>query len=83
MKKIILTSCFAICTIANAQELNKASLDSLFIHLNKEKIGAGSVSKVICTDGRIERADNVKDPKLYIEQISEMIERKRKLLLEE
>ncbi len=50
MKKIILTSCLAICTIANAQELNKSSLDSLFIHLNKEKIGAGSVS--IFQDGK-------------------------------
>ena len=34
---------------------------------------------IIYEDGRIERADNVKDPKLYIEQIDEMIERKKKL----
>ena len=29
--------------------------------------------------GRIERCDNVKDVKLYIEQIEEMIDRKRNL----
>ena len=46
-------------------------------------LGAGSISKMVYVDGRIERADNVKDPKLYIEQIEEMIARKRKLLLDE
>lgn len=43
-------------------------------------LGAGSVTKRVFGDGRIERCDNVKDVKLYIEQIDEMIERKRKLL---
>ena len=42
-------------------------------------LGAGSISKVVYEDGRIERADNLKDPKLYIEQIDEMIDRKKKL----
>lgn len=42
-------------------------------------LGAGSISKVVFPDGRIERADNVKDVALYIEKIDEMIERKREL----
>ncbi|MBR5421505.1 MAG: coproporphyrinogen dehydrogenase HemZ [Lachnospiraceae bacterium] len=44
-------------------------------------IGAGTVSKRVYTDGsgRIERCDTHKDLKLYLEGISEMIERKRKL----
>ncbi len=42
-------------------------------------LGAGSISKVVFEDGRIERTDNVKDVGLYIERIDEMIERKRKL----
>ncbi|MCI8342535.1 MAG: coproporphyrinogen dehydrogenase HemZ [Firmicutes bacterium] len=42
--------------------------------------GAGSVSKRVYPDGRIERSGNVKDVALYIEKIDEMIERKRKLL---
>jgi len=43
-------------------------------------LGAGSITKRVCADGRIERCDNVKDVELYIAQIDEMIERKRKLL---
>lgn len=43
-------------------------------------LGAGSITKRVFPDGRIERCDNVKDVKLYIEQIDEMIERKRRLL---
>lgn len=46
-------------------------------------LGAGSITKRIYPDGRIERCDNVKDVGLYIEKIEEMIERKRKLLTEE
>lgn len=46
-------------------------------------LGAGSISKRVYTDGRIERCDNVKDVGLYIEKIDEMIERKRRLLAEE
>lgn len=43
-------------------------------------LGAGSITKRVFEDGRIERCDNVKDVALYIEKIEEMIERKRKLL---
>ncbi|MDD6656855.1 MAG: hypothetical protein PUE95_06125 [Lachnospiraceae bacterium] len=42
-------------------------------------LGAGSITKRVFPDGRIERCDDVKDVKLYIEKIDEMIERKRKL----
>lgn len=42
-------------------------------------LGAGSISKVVFPDGRIERADNVKDVALYIEKIDEMIKRKKEL----
>jgi len=42
-------------------------------------IGAGTISKRVYPDGRIERCDNVKDVALYIEKIDDMIERKRKL----
>lgn len=45
-------------------------------------LGAGSITKRVFEDGRIERCDNVKDVALYIEKIDEMIERKRKLLSE-
>lgn len=43
-------------------------------------LGAGSISKKVFADGRIERADNIKDVDLYMEKIDEMIERKRKLM---
>ena len=43
-------------------------------------LGAGSISKRIFEDGRIERCENVKDVAQYMERIDEMIERKRKLL---
>ena len=43
-------------------------------------LGAGTISKRVYPDGRIERRENVKDVALYIEKIDEMIERKRKLL---
>ncbi len=42
-------------------------------------LGAGSITKRVFPDGRIERCDNVKDVGLYIEKIDEMIERKREL----
>ena len=42
--------------------------------------GAGSISKRVYPDGRIERCENVKDVSQYIERIGEMIERKRVLL---
>ena len=40
-------------------------------------LGAGTVTKRVDGNGRIERCDNVKDVKLYIEKIDEMIDRKR------
>ncbi len=42
-------------------------------------LGAGSISKRVYPDGRIERCENVKEVAQYIERIDEMIERKRKL----
>ena len=42
-------------------------------------LGAGSITKRVLGDGRIERCDNVKDIGLYIEKIDEMIERKKEL----
>ena len=45
-------------------------------------IGAGTITKRVFGDGRIERVDSVKDVGLYIEKIDEMIERKRNLLSE-
>lgn len=42
-------------------------------------LGAGSITKVVLPDGRIERADNVKDVELYINRIDEMIQRKKDL----
>ncbi|MGN0431144.1 MAG: coproporphyrinogen dehydrogenase HemZ [Lachnospiraceae bacterium] len=44
-------------------------------------LGAGSITKRVFPDGRIERCDNVKDVALYIDKIDEMIARKRKLLI--
>ena len=46
-------------------------------------LGAGSITKRVFPDGRIERCDNVKDVALYIEKIEEMIARKKKLFSEE
>ena len=43
-------------------------------------LGAGSITKRVYPDGRIERCDNVKDVAQYIERIDEMIERKERLL---
>ena len=43
-------------------------------------LGAGSISKRIFPDGRIEWCENVKELAQYIERIDEMIGRKRKLL---
>ena len=42
-------------------------------------LGAGTITKRVYPDGRIERCDNVKDVASFIERIGEMIERKRKL----
>ena len=46
-------------------------------------LGAGSITKRVYLDGRIERCENVKDVGLYIEKIEEMIDRKRKLFAED
>ncbi len=43
-------------------------------------LGAGTVTKRVFEDGRIERCDNVKDVALYIDKIDEMIKRKEDLL---
>lgn len=60
----------------------KFGLYNILIMEEKQTIvacGAGTISKRVYPDGRIERCDNVKDVALYIEKIEEMIERKRKL----
>lgn len=46
-------------------------------------IGAGTITKRVYPDGRIERCDSVKDVGLYIEKIDEMIERKQQLFADE
>lgn len=43
-------------------------------------LGAGSITKRVYPDGRIERCENVKEVAQYIERIDEMIERKKQLL---
>lgn len=58
------------------------------ILINEEKqtimaLGAGSITKGVFPDGRIERCENVKDVTQYIERIDEMIERKRRLFAPE
>ena len=61
----------------------KAGLYNILIMEEKQTIvalGAGSITKVVFEDGRIERCDNVKDVCLYIEKIDEMIERKAALM---
>ncbi len=61
----------------------KACIYNILIMEEQQTIvacGAGSASKRVYPDGRIERCENVKDVALYIEKIDEMIERKRKLL---
>ena len=61
----------------------KEGLYNILIMEEKQTIiacGAGSISKRVYPDGRIERSENVKDVSQYIERIGEMIERKRVLL---
>lgn len=63
----------------------KYGLYNILIMEEKQTIvalGAGSITKLVLPDGRIERCDNVKDVALYIEKIDEMIERKETLLTE-
>lgn len=61
----------------------KEGIYNILIMEEKQTIvacGAGSISKRVYPDGRIERCENVKDVAQYIERIGEMIERKRVLL---
>ena len=61
----------------------KFGLYNILIMEEKQTIialGAGSITKRVFPDGRIERCDNVKDVAQYIERIEEMIERKKQLL---
>ena len=60
----------------------KECLYNILIMEEKQTIiacGAGTSSKIVFKDGRIERIENVKDPKLYIERLDEMIERKENM----
>ncbi len=61
----------------------KAGIYNILINEEVQSIvalGAGSVSKRVYNEGgRIERCDNVKDIRLYMDNIYEMIERKRRL----
>lgn len=43
-------------------------------------LGAGSVTKRVYPGGRIERCDNAKEVSVYLENLDEMLERKRKLM---
>jgi len=64
----------------------KACLYNVLIMEEKQTIvacGAGTTTKrLFPAENRIERCENVKDVALYIEKIHEMIERKRKLLID-
>ena len=61
----------------------KAGIYNILINEEVQSIvalGAGTVTKrVFGEGGRIERCDNVKDVKLYMDQIEDMIQRKRDL----
>ena len=67
---------------AGSPGAGKYGLYNILIMEEKQTIvalGAGSITKRVFPDGRIERCDNVKDVGLYIEKIDEMIKRKREL----
>jgi oxygen-independent coproporphyrinogen-3 oxidase len=60
----------------------KEGIYNILIMEEKQTIvacGAGSVTKRVYGNGRIERCENVKDVTQYMERIDEMIERKRRL----
>lgn len=64
----------------------KSGLYNILIMEEKQTIvalGAGSITKLVLPDGRIERCDNVKDVAMYIEKIDEMIARKEVLFAQE
>ncbi len=61
----------------------KAGLYNILMMEEKQSIlalGAGASTKIVYPDGRIERVENVKDIKNYVERIDEMIDRKRSRL---
>ena len=58
----------------------KEGIYNILIMEEKQSIlalGAGASTKVVAASDRIDRIENVKDIKNYIERIDEMIERKR------
>ena len=60
----------------------KAGIYNILIMEEKQSIlalGAGSISKCVFPGGRIERCDDAKEVEIYMSNIEEMIERKRKL----
>ena len=60
----------------------KAGIYNILINEEVQSIvalGAGTVSKRVYGNGRIERCDNVKDIKLYMDNLQEMIDRKNNL----
>jgi oxygen-independent coproporphyrinogen-3 oxidase len=60
----------------------KAGIYNILINEEVQSIvalGAGTVTKRVYGNGRIERCDNVKDIKMYMENIQEMIDRKNLL----
>lgn len=62
---------------------DRLSLYNILIMEEKQTIvalGAGSISKRVYPDGRIERCENVKDVSQYIGRIDEMIRRKEAVL---
>lgn len=62
----------------------KAGIYNILIMEEKQTIlalGAGSITKAVFPDGRIERSDNCKDVDTYIRNIDEMIGRKKRLLM--
>ncbi len=64
----------------------KAGIYNILIMEEKQTImalGAGSISKRVFPEGRIERCDNAKDVATYIAGIEEMMDRKRRLFEKE
>ena len=63
----------------------KACIYNILIMEEKQTIvacGAGTSSKIVFPkEDRIERVENVKDPKLYIERLDQLIQRKEQFLL--
>ena len=67
------------------KECDKYGIYNILIMEEKQTIvacGAGTITKRVYPNGRIERCDNVKDVGLYIEKVEEMIQRKQQLFAE-